>query len=83
MSGDEAGADEAHIDCSGLICPLPVLRARKALKALPPGGVLRVTATDKAAPRDFRAWCAEAGHQLLESGEAGGAFVLRIRRGAD
>ncbi|HYC05057.1 MAG TPA: sulfurtransferase TusA family protein [Azospirillaceae bacterium] len=83
MNGEAAGADEASIDCSGLICPLPVLRARKALKALPPGGVLRVTATDKAAPRDFRVWCEEAGHTLLESGEEGGAFVFRIRRGAD
>ncbi len=73
--------EDVRLDCSGLICPLPVLRARKAMKDLAPGTVLRVVATDRAAPRDFRAWCGETGHTLLETAEEGGAFVFRIRRG--
>lgn len=71
---------EIALDCTGLICPLPVLRARKRLKDLPPGGVLLVTATDRAAPRDFDTWCKETGHLLLESRDEGGIFRLRIRK---
>ncbi|QJE73316.1 sulfurtransferase TusA family protein [Aerophototrophica crusticola] len=69
------------LDCSGLICPLPVLRARKRLKDLADGQVLRVLATDKAAPRDFETFCREAGHGLLENAGADGVYSFRIRKG--
>ena len=55
---------EQHLDARGLICPLPVLRARKALSALSAGDILRVRVTDKTAPKDFRLFCAETGHIL-------------------
>jgi tRNA 2-thiouridine synthesizing protein A len=61
---------EAILDCSGLVCPLPVLRARKRLGALASGARLRVWATDKAALRDVPLFCSEAGHVLLEAGTA-------------
>jgi len=74
--------DEAvtTLDCTGLICPLPVLRARKALKEVLPGGLLRVLATDPAAPRDFDAFCVATGHELVERREEGEGFVLVIRK---
>jgi tRNA 2-thiouridine synthesizing protein A len=75
---------ETLLDVQGLSCPLPVLKANKALRSLPPGGRLVVLATDPAASRDFPAYCAETGHALLEAGEAAGVwrFVLQKREAA-
>lgn len=72
---------DAEIDARGLLCPLPVLRARKRLIALPPGAVLRVLADDPAAVIDMPHFCAEAGHELLALPGAGETAYL-IRRGA-
>jgi tRNA 2-thiouridine synthesizing protein A len=68
------------LDARGLKCPLPVLRARKAMQRLAPGAVLQVLATDPAATRDFQAFCEATGHELLERREQGGEFCLRIRK---
>ncbi|HET6468176.1 MAG TPA: sulfurtransferase TusA family protein, partial [Geminicoccaceae bacterium] len=62
------------LDTRGLSCPLPVLKARKALMGLAPGACLRVLATDPTAPEDFRAFCESTGHRLVESAEAGGEY---------
>lgn len=71
---------DQELDCTGLICPLPVLRARKALAGLTAGQTLRVTATDPAAPRDFDAFCAATGHTLLENAGDGPVFTFLIRK---
>lgn len=68
------------LDATGLKCPLPVLRARKALGALPAGARLRVLATDPGAVQDFRAFCDGTGHALLESREEAGVLVFLIRK---
>jgi tRNA 2-thiouridine synthesizing protein A len=73
-------ASATLLDARGLTCPLPVLKARKRLMGLAPGERLLVLATDPKAPEDFRAFCAEAGHALLESGEEAGAFRFLIGR---
>jgi tRNA 2-thiouridine synthesizing protein A len=52
------------LDARGLVCPLPVLRARKVLQAMPAGAMLCVTVTDERSSRDFEVFCAEAGHRL-------------------
>lgn len=70
------------IDASGLLCPLPVLKARKALKGLKTGDVLDVLATDPGAPGDFADFCAKTGCRMLESREAGGVFHFAIEKGA-
>ncbi|MGS4944854.1 sulfurtransferase TusA family protein [Meridianimarinicoccus sp. RP-17] len=72
---------DADIDTSGLLCPLPVLRARKRLNAMVPGAVLRVRATDPAAVVDMAHFCAEAGHDLLSATPDGDGRVYLIRRG--
>lgn len=69
-----------ELDAKGLLCPLPVLRARKALKALDPGDVLAVEATDPSAPKDFAAFCETTGNRLLSSTEADGVFRMEIER---
>jgi len=72
---------ETTLDATGLICPLPVLRARKALRGLAAGSVLSVRATDPAAVKDFTAFCAEAGHALLEWTEADGVYTITLEKG--
>lgn len=71
-----------ELDATGLKCPLPVLKARKALKSVPPGGVLLVKATDPAAPRDFRAFCDETPNELVASVERGEIYEITIRKPA-
>ena len=60
---------DADLDAKGLLCPLPVLKARKRLQALASGQVLRMLADDPAAVIDVPHFCAEAGHTLLRSDE--------------
>jgi tRNA 2-thiouridine synthesizing protein A len=68
------------LDAKGLKCPLPVLRARKAMKPLAPGEVLQVLATDPSAVEDFKNFCETTGDDLLESRAEGEVFVFRIRK---
>jgi tRNA 2-thiouridine synthesizing protein A len=60
---------DATLDATGLLCPLPVLKARRALRPVPPGGVLEVLATDPGAVKDFEHFCAATGCELLESSQ--------------
>lgn len=71
---------DAEIDARGLLCPLPVLRARKRLMAMAPGQVLRVLATDQASVIDMPHFCAQAGHEYLGCETLDGALAHRIRR---
>ena len=79
MSDDIVDDD---LDARGLLCPLPVLKARKRLGALAPGAVLRMLSDDPAAVIDVPHFCVEAGHALLSQAEAeGGARLWLIRKG--
>lgn len=69
-----------RLDTSGLRCPLPVLRAKKALKALEPGDLIDVLATDPAAKTDFPAFCETTGNVLEETEERDGIFRFVIRK---
>ncbi len=69
------------LDATGLMCPLPVLKARKALKALQAGACLRVLATDPASVIDFRHFCDVTDNQLVEHAESDGVFTYLIRKG--
>jgi len=77
-------APDAELDAIGLLCPLPVLRARKRLQAMAPGTVLRVLATDPAALVDIPHFCAESGHEFLGHSPAGAAtaYLIRCQNGA-
>jgi tRNA 2-thiouridine synthesizing protein A len=68
------------LDAKGLNCPLPILRAKKALKEVPIGGTLQVLATDPGAVKDFEAFCRTTGNDLLESKSEGKQFEFLIRR---
>lgn len=70
------------IDARGLLCPLPVLRLRKRLMALPPGGRVTLLATDRAAVIDVPHFCAESGHRLIGTREtAPGETAYTVERG--
>lgn len=68
------------LDLSGLKCPLPILRAKKALATLESGTIVTVLATDAGAPEDFAAFCKHTGHELLESTVVDGVFKLVVKR---
>ena len=76
---DAAPAD-ATLDATGLLCPLPVLKARRALRAVPAGGILQVLATDPGAVKDFEHFCRTTGCELLESSETDGVLHFRLRK---
>ena len=70
-----------NLDATGLLCPLPVLKARKRLNALPSGAELVLQTDDPAAVVDVPHFCAEAGHALLHSTEDGAIMTWTIRKG--
>ncbi len=73
-------ADIVEVDARGLSCPLPLLKAKKALNALSEGAMLRVLSTDPGSVRDFRVFCEQSGHLLLESVEESGAYIHILRK---
>ncbi len=74
-------AFDSEVDASGLNCPLPILRAKKALASIASGQVLKITATDPGSRRDFEVFARQTGHELLqvERGEKNWTFYLRRR----
>jgi tRNA 2-thiouridine synthesizing protein A len=76
----EEGEAETVLDAKGLMCPLPVLKAGKAMKGVPPGGLLRILATDPKAPGDFAHFCDKTGYALVSSTDEAGLYVIEIRK---
>ncbi len=70
-----------EVDACGLMCPLPLLRLKKALQGVEDGKVVRVLATDPAAVLDFGVFVEQAGHGLLGSNERDGILYFLIRKG--
>jgi tRNA 2-thiouridine synthesizing protein A len=70
------------VDCEGLLCPLPVLRARKVLAFMTQGQIMCIRTTDRMALIDLPHFCAEAGHDYLEAREEGPVALHLIRCGA-
>lgn len=68
------------LDAKGLNCPLPILRAKKALKDMETGAVLQIHATDPGSVKDFEAFCRTTGNQLLEHHVEGDVYVFDIKR---
>lgn len=70
------------LDAKGLNCPLPILKAKKALTALPPGATLEILATDPGAVKDFAAFCRTTGHELIEQSVDGNVYRFVLKRKA-
>ncbi len=73
-------ATQETLDVRGLLCPLPVLKARKRLQSMSPGEVLRIEATDPAAVIDVPHYCNESGNTLVHQAESDGVFIFDVRK---
>ena len=71
---------DKELDTSGLNCPLPILKAKKALAEMTSGQTLRVTATDAGSVRDFSTFAKQTGNELLNQQTVGNAFIHVLRR---
>ncbi|SDU39096.1 sulfurtransferase TusA family protein [Stappia sp. ES.058] len=74
---------QTELDLKGLKCPLPVLKARKALSRLPAGARVRIEATDPMSVIDIPHFCSEAGHRLVSREQDGETHVFVLERGGD
>ena len=70
------------LDVTGLKCPMPLLKAKKALNELEPAALLRVLATDPGSERDFETFSRQSGHELLEARKDGETYVYVLRKKA-
>ena len=70
------------LDAKGLNCPLPILKARKALKEVPSGGTLEILATDPGSVADFQAFCRQTGNELVEHSEEDSVYKFLIKHTA-
>lgn len=68
------------LDTKGMNCPLPILKAKKAIKDLGAGDTLQVLSTDPGSVKDFEAFCRSTGNELMESSEADGVFTYMIKK---
>ena len=68
------------LDCSGLLCPIPVIKTSKTIKEVEVGQILKMIATDPGAPADMEAWARQTGHELLASETENGTFTFYIWR---
>jgi tRNA 2-thiouridine synthesizing protein A len=71
---------DQELDTRGLNCPLPILKAKKALSSMESGQVLRITATDSGSVRDFQAFARQTGNELIDQQTAGTDFIHVMRR---
>lgn len=68
------------LDCSGMSCPMPILKTKKAVDALQSGQILKMIATDPGSTSDMQAWTEKTGHQLVASEKEGDKFVFFIKK---
>ncbi len=82
MSGESAALDkvDVEVDARGMNCPLPILKAKKALSAMQSGQLLRVLATDHGSMRDFQAFARQTGNELVSQTEQAGVIAHVLRR---
>ena len=69
-----------ELDTTGLECPMPLLKAKRALNGMRSGEQLRVTATDQGSVRDFRVFAEQSGHLLVASGHEGGIYTHLLQK---
>jgi tRNA 2-thiouridine synthesizing protein A len=68
------------LDCTGLTCPMPILKTKKAIDAMQVGQVLKMIATDPGSVPDMNAWSAKTGHELLSHSQDGEKFIFFVKK---
>ena len=76
---DEISMPDLNLDAKGMNCPLPILKAKKALVNVPSGGILEVLATDPGSVADFEAFCRATGNELVEQSQDDGIYRFLIK----
>ena len=71
---------DQELDCSGLACPMPIIKTRKTIDGMQIGQVLKMTATDPGSTADMQAWTKKTGQTLVEAEQVGGKFVFYIKK---
>jgi len=71
---------ETELDAQGLHCPMPLLKAKRALNAMASGERLRVLATDSGSVRDFQVFCEQSGNNLISSEEQAGIYIHLLQK---
>lgn len=71
---------DAVLDAKGMNCPLPILKTKKALQTMQPGGLLEVLATDPGSVADFESFCRQTGNQLVSSSKEGDVYKFVLKR---
>jgi tRNA 2-thiouridine synthesizing protein A len=72
---------DVFVDAKGLACPMPIVKAKKALDSLQPGQTMEVHTTEKGSMNDFPAWIKRSNHELIEAKEENGVFKFIIKKG--
>ena len=73
--------EDQLLDCSGMLCPMPIVKTSKAMKELQAGQILKMIATDAGSPPDIEAWSRQTGNELLRSTTEDGKFVFFLKKG--
>jgi tRNA 2-thiouridine synthesizing protein A len=71
---------DQELDCSGLACPMPILKTKKAVDGMQVGQVLKMIATDPGSIPDVQAWTSKTGHELLEHEQSGEKYIFFIKK---
>lgn len=71
---------EHELNAEGLNCPLPILKAKKALKGMDAGDTLKIRSTDPGSVADFAAFCTHTGNELVSSSSEGDIYLFEIKR---
>jgi len=77
---DDVEVPALVVDCTGMNCPLPVIKTAQAVKSMEPGQVLELIATDPGVEPDMHAWSSRTGNELVSISNDGGTFHVLIRR---
>jgi tRNA 2-thiouridine synthesizing protein A len=80
MNNIEVIKEDQLLDCSGLLCPMPIVKTSKAMKELGSGQILKMIATDAGSPPDIEAWSRQTGNELLRSTIEDSKFVFFLKK---
>lgn len=80
MEAFEVIKEDRLLDCSDMLCPMPIVNTTKAMKELQPGQILKMISTDAGSPPDIEAWSRQTGNELLLSTVESGKFVFYLKK---
>ena len=80
MNDIEVIKEDVVLDCSGMLCPMPIVKTSKAIKELESGQILKMISTDAGSPPDIAAWSRQTGNELLLSTTEGEKFIFFLKK---